>query len=597
MAIRRHPEVIVDINNRTIQQIILQEGESEGTVIPFLIVDNGTPVDLTGYVINTYIIKPDGTKVLNPSTITDAVNGKVEYTVTTQTVSASGRGLLNLQILEGQTIAYSGGVRTVIEYTGMGGNSESETNIFAEVITATENALAEAEGYALDALEAYTQTEQALREAQNCQTQACNCATQAQEALTLARQEASTAQTHATSAEASATEAGEVIAQADALMISLDSTVARVEAVEQGLDTKVQTVTTAESNVNQKADAVEADRIEVNRLVTEFTTAEADRVLAEQGRVTAESDRATQEQVRKDYYQTVLDNESARVNAENLRASAEQGRMNAENERAQAETARQALIESIHSTAVADHEKYLSDQAEYENLKQTIAGFEGGQIAADVAQMKAKLDTVEEGANNTDLTGYATEQFVTEQVQAVDVSGQLVDYVKKEAGKGLSTNDYTDGDKAKIDAIPTDPKYTDTITTINGKTGAITKDDVVALGIPSQDTTYSVATITADGLMSSGDKSKLEGVEAGANKTTVVNALNSDSATSALSAAQGKALDGKITNAKSELNGNIQQLWTDLTPVMAPQETAGKPIDAKYMFDYVTAMNAVLETI
>ena len=590
MAIRRHPEVIVDINNRTIQQIILQEGESEGTVIPFLIVDNGTPVDLTGYVINTYIIKPDGTKVLNPSTITDAANGKVEYTVTTQTVSASGRGLLNLQILEGQTIAYSGGVRTVIEYTGMGGNSESETNIFAEVITATENALAEAEGYALDALEAYTQTEQALREAQNCQTQACNCATQAQEALTLARQEASTAQTHATSAEASATEAGEVIAQADALMISLDSTVARVEAVEQGLDTKVQTVTTAESNVNQKADAVEADRIEVNRLVTEFTTAEADRVLAEQGRVTAESDRATQEQVRKDYYQTVLDNESARVNAENLRASAEQDRVSAE-------SARALQASTDHNTAVADHEKYLSDQAEYENLKQTIAGFEGGQIAADVAQMKAKLDTVEEGANNTDLTGYATEQFVTEQVQAVDVSGQLVDYVKKEAGKGLSTNDYTDGDKAKIDAIPTDPKYTDTVTTINGKTGAITKDDVVALGIPSQDTTYSVATITADGLMSSGDKSKLEGVEAGANKTTVVNALNSDSATSALSAAQGKALDGKITNAKSELNGNIQQLRTDLTPVMAPQETAGKPIDAKYMFDYVTAMNAVLETI
>ncbi len=590
MAIRRHPEVIVDINNRTIQQIILQEGESEGTVIPFLIVDNGTPVDLTGYVINTYIIKPDGTKVLNPSTITDAANGKVEYTVTKQTVSASGRGLLNLQILEGQTIAYSGGVRTVIEYTGMGGNSESETNIFAEVITATENALAEAEGYALDALEAYTQTEQALREAQNCQTQACNCATQAQEALTLARQEASTAQTHATSAEASATEAGEVIAQADALMISLDSTVARVEAVEQGLDTKVQTVTTAESNVNQKADAVEADRIEVNRLVTEFTTAEADRVLAEQGRVTAESDMASQEQVRKDYYQTVLDNASERVNAANLRASAEQDRVSAE-------SARALQASTDHNTAVADHEKYLSDQSEYENLKQTIAGFEGGQIAADVAQMKAKLDTVEEGANNTDLTGYATEQFVTEQVQAVDVSGQLVDYVKKEAGKGLSTNDYTDGDKAKIDAIPTDPKYTDTVTTINGKTGAIAKDDVVALGIPSQDTTYSVATITADGLMSSGDKSKLEGVEAGANKTTVINALNSDSATSALSAAQGKALDGKITNAKSELNGNIQQLRTDLTPVMAPQETAGKPIDAKYMFDYVTAMNAVLETI
>jgi hypothetical protein len=35
---------------------------------------------------------------------------------------------------------------------------------------------------------------------------------------------------------------------------------------------------------------------------------------------------------------------------------------------------------------------------------------------------------------------------------------------------------------------------TDTVTTINGKTGAISKDDIVALGIPSQDTTYSEIT-------------------------------------------------------------------------------------------------------
>lgn len=520
MAIRRHPEVVVDINNRTIKQIILQEGESEGTVIPFLIVDNGTPVDLTGYTVNAYIIKPDGTKVLNASTITDAINGRLEYVVTGQTVSASGRGLLNLQIMEGDAIAYSGGVRTVIEYTGMGGTSTGETNVFAEVITATENALAEAEGYALDALEAYTQTEQALREAQNCQTQACNCATQAQEALTLARQEATNAQTHATNAEASATKAGEVKAQADTLKISLDSTVARVEAVEQGLDTKVQTVTTAESNVNQKAEAVEADRIEVNRLVTEYTTAEADRVLAEQGRVTAESDRASQEQVRKDYYQTVLDNESARINAENLRASAEQDRVSAE-------SARVLQASTDHDTAVADHNKYLSDQAEYDNLKQTIATFESGQITEDIAQIKTKLDTVEEGANKTDLTGYATETYVTQQVQAVDVSDQLVDATKTskgivQVGDGINVtagiislegNVYDTASKTKVDAIPQDPKYTDTITTINGKTGAITKDDVVALGIPSSDTTYSVATTTANGLMSSADKTKLNGLE------------------------------------------------------------------------------------
>ena len=38
--------------------------------------------------------------------------------------------------------------------------------------------------------------------------------------------------------------------------------------------------------------------------------------------------------------------------------------------------------------------------------------------------------------------------------------------------------------------MPSGAKFTDTITTINGKTGAITKDDITALGIPAQDTVY-----------------------------------------------------------------------------------------------------------
>lgn len=36
---------------------------------------------------------------------------------------------------------------------------------------------------------------------------------------------------------------------------------------------------------------------------------------------------------------------------------------------------------------------------------------------------------------------------------------------KAEDGKGLSTHDYTEGAKAKVDAIPANPKYTDTVYT------------------------------------------------------------------------------------------------------------------------------------
>ena len=51
--------------------------------------------------------------------------------------------------------------------------------------------------------------------------------------------------------------------------------------------------------------------------------------------------------------------------------------------------------------------------------------------------------------------------------------------------------------------VPENALFTDTITTINGKTGAISKEDIVALGIPAQDTTYDVFTKTEDGLVPS----------------------------------------------------------------------------------------------
>lgn len=46
----------------------------------------------------------------------------------------------------------------------------------------------------------------------------------------------------------------------------------------------------------------------------------------------------------------------------------------------------------------------------------------------------------------------------------------------------------------------------------------VAKGDITALGIPAQDTTYVDATGSASGLMSASDKTKLDGIEAGANK-------------------------------------------------------------------------------
>ena len=105
--------------------------------------------------------------------------------------------------------------------------------------------------------------------------------------------------------------------------------------------------------------------------------------------------------------------------------------------------------------------------------------------------------------------------------------------------------------KTKLDTVETGAnKYTHPTSTGNkhipsgGSSGQILRwsaDGTAAWGADNN-TTYSAATTSANGLMSSSDKTKLDGIATGATKNTVENVLTSTSTTNALSAAQGKAL-------------------------------------------------------
>lgn len=145
-------------------------------------------------------------------------------------------------------------------------------------------------------------------------------------------------------------------------------------------------------------------------------------------------------------------------------------------------------------------------------------------------------------------------------------------FVAQQSGKGLSTNDYTTAEKNKLAGLSnyTHPSYTSKTNglykiTVDGtghvsSTTNVSKSDITALGIPSQDTTYSdmtganaetdgthglvpapkigkqyyylrgdgtwslptnttynPATTTTNGLMSASDKTKLDGIATGAN--------------------------------------------------------------------------------
>lgn len=106
----------------------------------------------------------------------------------------------------------------------------------------------------------------------------------------------------------------------------------------------------------------------------------------------------------------------------------------------------------------------------------------------------------------------------------VDLSGK----VDKVAGKGLSTNDYTTAEKTKLAGIATGANkyvhpshtaatsglYKITVDALGHVTAvtAVTKNDITSLGIPGTNTTYDLASATANGLMSKEHYAKLNGM-------------------------------------------------------------------------------------
>lgn len=89
---------------------------------------------------------------------------------------------------------------------------------------------------------------------------------------------------------------------------------------------------------------------------------------------------------------------------------------------------------------------------EREERKADISRLENTQIAATQsvrADIKTRLADMQEDSEHRTVTDAEKKAW----------DGK----VDKVNGKGLSTNDYSDTAKAKVDAIPTDPKYTDTI--------------------------------------------------------------------------------------------------------------------------------------
>lgn len=176
-------------------------------------------------------------------------------------------------------------------------------------------------------------------------------------------------------------------------------------------------------------------------------------------------------------------------------------------------------------------------------------------------------DTIQDLTPYLEKTEASTTYATKLELEGVDVTEQLNSYQKTEA-KGIAGGYASLGQDGKVPASQL-PDDKDTITTINGKTGAISKADIVALGIPAQDTntTYTSATTTSEGLMQPSHVKKLNTIAENAEVNTITQIKRNGTVVNPIN----KSIDISVPVAVSELtndngfltNAEVQQLISD----------------------------------
>ncbi len=158
------------------------------------------------------------------------------------------------------------------------------------------------------------------------------------------------------------------------------------------------------------------------------------------------------------------------------------------------------------------------------------------------------IDALIDGAPGTyDTLKEISDWIATHTSEYEALIAGLATKVDKVEGKGLSTEDYTTAEKTKLAGIAEGANAytlpTASASVLGGvKIGA--NISVANDGTISGD--YSAATTSAAGLMSAADKTKLEGIEAGATAITVDSALSSTSENPVQNKVINTALAGKV---------------------------------------------------
>ena len=156
--------------------------------------------------------------------------------------------------------------------------------------------------------------------------------------------------------------------------------------------------------------------------------------------------------------------------------------------------------------------------------------------------------------------------------KVTEVSGQIVSSVATTTSNGLMSTT----DKAKLDGIASGANKTDVDSSLSGESIRPVQNRVIKKALDGK-AGNAVATQSANGLMSSSDKSKLDGIAAGANKTIVDSAMSESSSNPVQNQVVKQYIDSKVFNGGS---GGI-------TVDSSMSDTSTNPVQNKTIKAYV----------
>ena len=200
------------------------------------------------------------------------------------------------------------------------------------------------------------------------------------------------------------------------------------------------------------------------------------------------------------------------------------------------------------------------------------------------------------------------------------------DKVDKIDGKGLSTNDYDDAAKAKVDAIPPDPKYTDTVPDLSSyatkeENESFNEDVVREINKINNELKTQVSFINEDikataeflqedcvAKIGRAKDTLTVDIEEKLDKTDIVNDLTTGGTDRALSAEQGKTLEwsklnktdivndlttGGVDKALSAEQGKTLFTYADNGKKSIADAIVGKGVDATKSDDFNTLADKI----